>query len=125
MVVDRTGLDFGSIQVGDTTIQMLQLSNIGDREGALIGAVVVGDGDEPTDFGVAPASATLPPGGSVMLTVSYTPTRSGPVRAQLQLRTRGWAPQQTLRVDLAAGGLAPILEVAPASLAFPSSRCGG
>jgi hypothetical protein len=79
IVVDQSVLNFGSVQVGETAERVLQLRNTGDRDGGLIAAIVVADGDRPMEFTVRPLNARLPPGQAIPLTVTFAPhsRRSG------------------------------------------------
>ena len=119
MVVDRPALDFGDVAVGERAEQQVRLRNTGDRDGSLIGTMIVVDGGEPADYDVRPQGAMLQPGQAVTLIVTYAPSRTGPALAVLRAVTRrGFAPVQTVQVRLTGGGLAPVADVMPTTLGF-------
>jgi hypothetical protein len=119
VTADRSLIDFGGLDVGDSVAQTLTVSNTGDRDGDLVGALLV-DADPPGDFLVSPESATVPPGLSVDLAATYVPTRAGPARARLRLYLRQPSGlRQQIEVELVGVGRAPVVTLSPGDLVFP------
>jgi FtsP/CotA-like multicopper oxidase with cupredoxin domain len=112
-------LAFGSQLVGTTaTAQTVTLTNTGTApmsvSGPVLSGVNLGDFGQTTTCGIA-----LAPGASCTTSVTFTPAAVGPRAASLAFTTNSLAnPVQT--VSLSGTGIAPLIGVSPASLAFGS-----
>jgi alpha-tubulin suppressor-like RCC1 family protein len=78
------GNDFGTRQLGETRHHNLFVKNSGSVALQNITAVIEGDYDSQFSL-QPPATTTLPAGGKLPLTLHFTPTRLGPVRATLKI----------------------------------------
>ncbi|MER5627896.1 choice-of-anchor D domain-containing protein [Streptosporangium sp. NPDC002544] len=117
LTADHSHLDFGEIEVGGSGARTLRLHNSGDREAQISGLAITAD--SPGDFEVRPEGAIVPPGQSADLTVTYTPTRPGPTRANLVLYLRRGPGHRRMEVTLGGMGIAPVAVVVPDTLVFP------
>lgn len=123
LALDRSTVDFGSVQPGVTAHQTVRLRNDGNRVGELLGAVLT-DMHPTPGFTVTPQSATVDPGAFVDLTVSFTSIVAGAAGARLRLYQRRG---RMLEVGVSAEQLVAIPELTPSALTFadvPIRRAG-
>ena len=100
--LDPPEVGFGFREVGTTTEQAVQVTNIGKVSLGFADVQIVGPGAEA--FSVRAGScfgATLPPGGGCALTIYFTPTAPGDYLATLVLATNTGEPAQARLVGLA------------------------
>ena len=122
VTLSQSQLQFGSVNVGASGENTLTVTSTGNAdlllqsvtiEGANAGLFSVTAGGDP---------ATLAPGASVDITVTYGPALSGAHTAELVLTSNDVLSPH--RVPLSGTGVEAILEIAPASLAFPATSVG-
>ena len=118
-LVSPPTLAFGSQLVGTTTAaQTVTLTNTGTAPLSVSGPVI--SGANPGDFAqTTTCGIALAPAASCTASVTFTPTAVGARAASLAFTTNALTnPVQT--VSLAGTGIAPLIGVSPASLAFGS-----
>ena len=72
-------LDFGSVPIGSSVTKIFQAINQGTGEGGVSFQLGPATGGKATDFTFTPVNgASIVPGGSAMVTITYTPTTAGP-----------------------------------------------
>jgi hypothetical protein len=107
-------LDFGPVQVGSTSGLPVQVTNTGSTP--VIFASIGASGDYATS-GTCPApGASLAPGTSCTVQVSFTPTTSGVRSGVLSIASSASANPST--VSLTGTGTQSALQLSPSSLAF-------
>ena len=110
--VDPTALDFGSLLVGSSRVDSVEVTNIGDVD---LDVTDVGiGGDDAADFSVVRGGGALPVGATRFIVVRFTPSQRGTRSAQLTFTIRGDA----LVVSLEGEGLAAEIAVDPESVDF-------
>jgi hypothetical protein len=117
--LSATSLAFGSVNTGVTTAaQIVTVTNTGTAPLTVSTATT-------TDPQFAVASnlcTTVAVGASCTITVSFTPTATGPQAATLNIATN--ATGSPSGVALGGTGLAPVAAVSPATLTFGSVNTG-
>ncbi|UCG52209.1 MAG: choice-of-anchor D domain-containing protein [Candidatus Latescibacterota bacterium] len=101
IVVSETLLDFGVVFVGYSEVRSITVQNPGTDVLSVSGIVA----DDPA-FSATPAVFDLAPGGSELVSVTYTPTAAGATTAILTI-TSNDPNNGTLDVDLVAEALEP------------------
>jgi hypothetical protein len=108
-------VDFGIVQAGAPATVKVLVTNIGTVDGTLSNFVV--DGDTDTDFGVyIPPEATVAPGASVTVELSYHPTGRDSDAATVTLLTE--RPDASLSIPVEGEELTPVLVVEPQTIQF-------
>lgn len=112
-------LTFPDTLVGETSAPLaVTLTNSGNGTLQISGVTTTGDFEASSDCG-----ASLAPGASCNLNVTFTPTAVGDRNGELLLSSN--APNTPHRVNLAGNGLpAPAVGLAPSSLSFGSQPVG-
>ncbi|MCU1350345.1 MAG: hypothetical protein JWO56_3375 [Acidobacteria bacterium] len=80
---------FGTAMVGSTTTRQVSVHNSAPAGGSnlqVTSATIVG-GPDSADFTVSPTTATIPPGTTVPLTITFVPTAAGPRNGTLNIFT--------------------------------------
>ncbi|MFH1566748.1 MAG: choice-of-anchor D domain-containing protein [Gemmatimonadota bacterium] len=113
--VAPAALAFGSLLVGTSSALPLTVSNTGANDLAVT-SVTSTNGQFVRDI----ASFTLPPGGSQVVNVTFTPAAPGVQAASLNLTHNAPTAGTVTSVPLTGTGLAPTIGVAPVSLAYGS-----
>lgn len=98
--VSPASVNFGNVSVGNTVTANVTVSNNGLSNPLVISSAVA----SPGVFTVTPASATIPPLGSQVFTVSFTPTAGGTVNGTLTFTHN--APGSPNDVSLTGNGVA-------------------
>jgi Beta-propeller repeat/Abnormal spindle-like microcephaly-assoc'd, ASPM-SPD-2-Hydin/Cep192 domain 4 len=94
------------------------LKNEGDAPLEISGITVSGDFSKTNDCGPG-----LPPGGGCTLQITFTPADYGPRTGAVTLRDNAWGSPQV--ISLTGNGIpSPVVELSPASLAFPTQTVG-
>lgn len=111
--VSASSLNFGSVPVGTAAKQTLRLTSSGTAAVTIEGAAVSGSG-----FAVSGASlpATLAPGQSASITVTFDPASPGQATGQLTVNTNAPTSPQAA-VTLAGAGQAAVAPAAPVASA--------
>ena len=113
--VSAATLDFGAVAVGDEREKFLVLHNVGDVARSL-SAIEILEMDAP--FSVSNLDTLLiPAGDELSIGLVFGPTASGPANASV-LITCDDPQQPSLSADLNGEGVAPVLEVQPATVAL-------
>jgi|GEM_PF-2812800 len=107
--VDSTGT-FGSVAVGDTTSMTVAFKNTGDAAATLSNVSATDPQVTVTD-----APDTIPAGATETVTVAFTPTQAGDVRATLTMSTDDGS---SASASLTGSGIAPALHVSDDALTF-------
>jgi hypothetical protein len=120
--LSATTLSFGIVSVGVTVSQSLTVTNTSGAPIALTGLSTNGNYSVAT--GSCPSvGGTIAAGATCTLTVTFSPTTSGPSVGTLSVATD--ATQLPLTVALTGTATAPQLQVSPGSLSFGSVAVGG
>ncbi|MEJ5262190.1 MAG: choice-of-anchor D domain-containing protein [Ignavibacterium sp.] len=98
--VSPASVNFGNVSVGNTVTASVTVSNNGLSNPLVISSAVA----SPGVFTVTPASANIPPLGSQVFTVSFTPTTGGNVNGTLTFTHN--APGSPNDVSLTGNGVA-------------------
>ncbi len=98
--VSPASVNFGNVSVGNTVNATVTVSNNGLSNPLVISGVVAA----PGVFSVSPASATIPPLGSQVFTVSFTPNAGGAFSGTLTFTHN--APGSPDVVNLSGNGVA-------------------
>lgn len=119
LTLSSTALDFGSVSVNTPSTQTLTLTSAGTASVRVDSVDVSGAG-----FSVSGGSlpATLAPGQSLPLQITFNPSAAGAVTGNLTIASA--ARTRNLAVSLSGTGVAPTtaqLTVSPTSLAFGST----
>ena len=115
--VAPASLDFGPVSVGLSAARTLTVSNTGT---ASLTAALQRAAGTSAEFTVSPATLSLAPGASALVTVTYAPSAAGADAGALSIGSNDPATP-TLAVPLAGSGAAapaPVIALDPASLAF-------
>ncbi len=113
-----TTLAFGNQLINTASAaQTLTLSNNGSSDLTVSGITL--SGSNPSDFGQTSACATVAPGGSCTIAVTFTPTAIGARTASLAVSTND-PVNPTLSVPFSGTGIAPVASVSPTTLSFGS-----
>ncbi len=119
-------LDFGNVQVlGTPSVQEVDLGNCGPSPFSITAGPV--KGTQAGDFSLsAETSATLPPGGKLVVWVSYSPAAIGPSSAFLPLTVSltGCTNCTAPSISLAGVGVDGALVFSPSPVSFPSVPAG-
>ena len=124
LTVSPTSLSFEQVAIGDSQEQVVEVGNIGDC--LLTLQVISFSSNTNPDFACSPCSAEffpqrIPPGRTLDVAVSYTPTRPGAAAGELLIRSDDITAGDDglFSVDLAADydGI-PALVVTPLELSF-------
>ncbi len=120
--LDLTSLDFGDQRTWTAATHQVTVTSTGTTPVTVSAASL--SGSEAGDFFVDGPSlpATLAPGQSLPVSITYLPPAERPARATLTLTTDTRTGTHT--VDLLGRGVAPALAVTPSSLTFPAVRVG-
>lgn len=98
--VSPSSVNFGNVSVGNTVNATVTVSNNGLSNPLVISSVVA----TPGVFSVSPASATVPPLGNQVFTVSFTPNAGGTFNGTLTFNHN--APSSPDVVNLTGNGVA-------------------
>lgn len=98
--VSPASVNFGNVSVGNTVTANVTVTNNGLSNPLVISSAVT----SPGDFSVSPASATVPPLGSQVFTVSFTPSAGGTINGTLTFTHN--APGSPNTVNLTGNGVA-------------------
>ncbi|WP_337873178.1 choice-of-anchor D domain-containing protein [Ignavibacterium sp.] len=98
--VSPASVNFGNVSVGNTVTQNVTVSNNGLSNPLVISSAAA----SPGVFTVSPTSATIPPLGSQVFTVSFTPTAGGVANGTLTFTHN--APGSPNDVSLTGNGVA-------------------
>jgi len=114
LAANPSGVNFGSIQVGNGQMQYVTLTNPGGASITISQATVTGSGFSLSGF---TAPETLTAGQSLTLTVAFAPTLSGTSTGAVTFSSDAYNP--TLSVSLSGTGTSPgQLTVTPGSMSF-------
>jgi len=122
------GVAFGTVSVGSGSTQSVTLTNGGNEQGIVIGALTVGS-DPAAPGGEAAFSVTPPytlpvvlrPGASLPVDVTFNPTEGGTKQALLNVQRSG--ESNPVAIPLSGTGAAD-LTATPGSLTFGSVEVG-
>ncbi len=126
LVSPRT-LDFDSVEAGQTGVEQVTITNLGQVELVISRLDVSGsqdfgarfqDRNVTGDLGENPL--VVPQGESIVLDVTYAPPSLGPDTAELKISSND-AARPTVVVNLRANGAAPCIQVAPETVDFGSA----
>ncbi len=101
-----SALDFLSVDVGDSDIQQITLTHLGepgDADITIESTAIIGDSSFTDDFNDA-TGVVLAPGESTVISVAFAPLAAGAQAATLQINHTGTNPPVT--VSLAGNGVA-------------------
>jgi hypothetical protein len=112
--VTPTTLNFGSVPVGSSTSQAFTITNTGTA--FLSGSI----GESCSDFSVSPNLYFLVPGASVTVTVTFSPSSSGPKSCTISTGSAC----SNVTASGSGGPVTPTCSVSPTSLAFGSVNLG-
>ncbi|AFH48595.1 Hypothetical protein IALB_3020 [Ignavibacterium album JCM 16511] len=98
--VSPASVNFGNVSVGNTVTANVTVTNNGLTNPLVISSAVAA----PGDFSVSPASATVPPLGSQVFTVSFTPSAGGTINGTLTFTHNASGSPST--VNLTGNGVA-------------------
>ncbi len=113
ITVTPASVDFGDVVVGASATQTLTVSNPAKTAAAVTVATAA-------PFTVSPASFTVAPGGSLSVTVGFSPTATGAARGAATFT----APGGNVTVALAGRGVTATLSVTPTTLDFGDVAVG-
>ena len=105
-------LDFGSLLVGSSRLDSVEVTNTGEVDLDITDAGI--SGDDAADFGIVQGGGALPVGASRFIVIRFTPSQRGTRTAQLAFRIR----DDELIVSLEGEGLAAEIAVDPEALDF-------
>lgn len=118
--VDPVGLDFGDQRVGATsTARSVALTNSGTGTLAISGITITSGGEWAQ---TSDCSATLAPGASCTINVTFTPSATGTRSGTLTIAHD--AANSPTTIDLAGTGIAPGVDLNKTSLDFGGQRVG-
>jgi hypothetical protein len=115
-------VDFGSVAIASTSSLLLQLSNSGDAPLAI--SALAFAGSNAGDFALTSAPvlpAIVAPGGSLTVSIDFTPGDHGARTAQL-VATSDALGNPTLAVGLAGAGAGPRVALTPPDLDFGAAN---
>ncbi len=124
ITVNPTSLAFGDVTVGTSSSRSFAIANTGTA--ALIGTVAVTSGTS-APYSLTPTSFNVAAGGSVSITVAFSPTTVAQANAGLTVASND-AVTPTVAVTVAGNGVAapaPNIALNPTSLAFGAVTIGG
>ena len=122
VLLSPTSLDFGLSPVGSTTpAQALTLQNTGTAPLAISSIIPSGDFASATDCPTAPA--TLAPGGSCSMSVTFTPAAAGPRAGTVTITDDATGTPHVVTLS-GTGDLPPLASVGPMSIDFGDVRVG-
>jgi MYXO-CTERM domain-containing protein len=100
-VTAESALDFGDVAIGSSTRRSVTIHNTGATTIAATMLVV----SDPQFHVIAPANATIPPGGALAVDLDFTPTSAGSITGRLDIGFDA-DPQPQLAVALTGVGVA-------------------
>jgi hypothetical protein len=120
LTVNPTAISFGGIATGTSRSASVTLANAGAQP------VTISSITPPaTPFsatGLPAIGATIPSGGSVSVTLAFSPTAAGQFVSSLVVASNGG----TVQVDLTGSAGAPaLLQVSPTTLTYPTTPANG
>lgn len=121
IVINPTSLAFGDVTVGTSSARSIAISNTGNA--ALTGTVALAS----AQYSVTPASFNVAAGGSVSVTVTFSPTAVAAANGNLTVSSNDTATP-TVAVAVTGSGVAapaPNIALSPATLAFGTITIGG
>ncbi len=124
IAVSPASLAFGNVTVGASSAKTFTVSNTGSA--TLTGTLARASGTS-AEYAVAPASLSVAPGGSQVVTVTYAPTDTSADSGAISVSTND-ATNANVSVGVSGTGIAapaPNISLAPASLAFGTVATGG
>lgn len=119
LVASSGTVSFGDVLVGQTSVQTVTVSNLGDTSLNISRAAISGRGFQL--MGGIP-SGELAAGESMSLQLQFAPASFGVTAGTVTLV--GDQPDTTLRISLRGTGARPGLNVSPGSLVFPDVAVG-
>lgn len=124
ITVTPTSLAFGDVTVGTSSSRSFSISNTGTAP--LIGTVAVTSGTT-APYTVSPSTFNVAAGGSVSITVTFSPTSVAPANASLTVASNDTV-NPAVTVTVTGNGVAapaPNIALNPTSLAFGTVTIGG
>jgi large repetitive protein len=119
IAVDPTSLAYGTVRVGTTQARDVTITNTGTDTLAI--SSITASGSAAFQL-VDPAPILVAPGGSLVVTVDFTPPTVGSFLANVTIVSDA-ATSPTV-IPLTGTGVAPAIAVDPSALAFGSVRTG-
>lgn len=119
MVADATQVNFGTVFTGDSATRTLTLTNRGDLGLSVYGVSVVGEGLRESDTCMG---ETLASGAACAVTLTYAPTRAGPLSSDLRVESN--ATSSPLIAQIAGVAVAPVVAMSAAPLDFGRQPLG-
>lgn len=110
--LSAVSIDFGNVPIDSLSSWTLVVSNLG----GLVLSVQNIESNDP-DFSITPVSFEVPKGGSVKVTVTYSPSSAGSKTATLTITTND-PDESILSVTLIGTGLAPDISLSDTSHDF-------
>jgi len=117
--VSTNSLSFPNTLVGTTSgAQSVTLSNAGDAP-LLISGIVLSD---PADYSMSACPASLAPGGTCIISVTFHPATTGLKTATITINSNDPSSASTIVVGLTGSGVAPLMQLSATSLTFNTSQ---
>ena len=122
MVAVPSTVSFGSVVIGATNTQTVQIQNRGASSSSIIRATVTGAGFHFTNLSTPD---TLVANGKKTFDIEFAPTASGSTSGALVLEMTGSAA--TIRIPLSGTGVSNVrtISVSPSTLSFGNEELGG
>ena len=116
--VTPQSLNFGNVVTGESAVFRLTVRNTGN---APLNISSIGSSDPQFSISLPTAAFTLPAGGSINVNARFAPASAGAKTGTLSINSND-PIRPRLEVPITGTGLAPAIEVSPASLSFGQVR---